>query len=189
MDAGGGRDDGSFSGVDSDDVTDQEVTVGVTYTLSELVGRRATTTRTWACTGDTDGRHVAGPDPLGYGESVECTITNTAIAPTLTLVKAVAGSDVDPSEWTLAADGTTGSFSGAGTSDDVTDQEATAGVTYTLSESGGPSGHDDSDWVCTVTGRHTSPDQTAAGYGESVECTITNTAIAPTSTWSRRSGQ
>ncbi len=122
--------------------------------------------------------------------NAECTFTNTAIAPTLTLVKAVSGSDADPSEWTLAADGTTGSFSGAGNSDDVTDQEVTAGVTYTLSESGGPSGYDDWTGSGPVTWTATCRrNEISLGYGESAECTITNTAIAPTLTWSRRSGQ
>ncbi len=99
----------------SDDVTDQEVTAGVTYTLSESGGPSGDDDSDWVGTGDTDGDTSPDQISLGYGESAKRTMTNTAIAPTLTLVKAVSGSDADPSEWTLRRTGRRAASAARGT--------------------------------------------------------------------------
>ena len=71
-----------------------------------------------------------------------CTITNTAVAPQLTLVKQVdngtTGGTATPANWTLAAAGPT-PLSGVSGTPAVTAVPVAVG-TYTLSESGGPAG-------------------------------------------------
>jgi len=79
------------------------------------------------------------------GENVTCTYTNTKRA-SLTLAKHVIndnGGSANASAWTLTATGTSGGFSGTGLPATGTDASVgpnfvTAGVQYTLTESGGP---------------------------------------------------
>lgn len=108
---------------------------------------------------------------------IHCTITNSnLVPPTLTLEKIVVGGSDAPSSWTLSADGTSGGFSGAANGADVTDKVVTAGVTYTLSESDGPSGYDASKWACTGASTWDANAGTVTPhYGENVTCSITNT--------------
>ena len=84
------------------------------------------------------------------GGVVRCTITNTAVSPTLTLVKVVdngtTGATTPATEWTLSAAGPT-PISGATGSPAVTAAPVQVG-TYNLAESG-PTGYTASDWVCT----------------------------------------
>ncbi len=87
---------------------------------------------------------------LSEGQNATCTITNTAIPSTLTLVKVVddgeSGATAVPADWTLtAADGPT-TVTGAGNSASVTNQEIPVGD-YALSEDG-PDGYTASDWTC-----------------------------------------
>ena len=50
-----------------------------------------------------------------------------------------------------------------------------AGVSYTLSESGGPAGYTDgTTWTCTGGGTFTSPNKIVLGAGANVTCTIIN---------------
>ena len=86
---------------------------------------------------------------LTEGEHATCTITNTAIAPTLTLVKVVdAGSTSEPAlptDWTLTA---TGPVTVTGRTGDAAITDAVVQVgSYTLSESGGPDGYTASELV------------------------------------------
>ena len=85
------------------------------------------------------------------GGNVTCTITNTAVAPKLTLVKQVdngtTGGTATPASWTLAAAGPT-PISGVSGTPAVTAVPVAVG-TYTLSESGGPAGYTASAWSCT----------------------------------------
>ncbi len=120
---------------------------------------------------------------VAVGKNAICTITNTAVAPTLTLVKAVdngtTGGTAVPADWTLSADGPT-PISGSSGSPAVTRATVTAG-TYELSEADGPTGYTASAWMCTGGTASTGTAVTVA-VGNSATCTITNTAVAPTLT-------
>ena len=80
---------------------------------------------------------------LSEGQSATCTITNTAIAPQLTLVKQVdngtTGGTAVATDWTLTATGPT-NLSGQSGSPAVTDATVQVG-SYLLAESGGPAGY------------------------------------------------
>ena len=160
----------------------QVVKVG-TYTLSETgsVGGYANGT-TWTCT--------VGANPpvtgltqitLGLGDNATCTITNTATAPQLALVKNVdvgstGATAANPNNWNLKATlNASTSYSGAG---GFASQAVKVG-TYTLSETGSVAGYaNGTAWSCpgfTVTGGN----QITLALGDSATCTITNTATAP----------
>lgn len=112
-----------------------------------------------------------GTVALAPGDEKECTITNTDIAPGLTLIKSVTNDDGG-----LA---TAGDFQGYIDEDDVpwgVAQALDAG-TYTLSENG-PDGYEASMWVCE--GGTQNDSEITIGVGETVVCVITNDDIAPT---------
>ncbi|WP_105186316.1 VWA domain-containing protein [Micropruina glycogenica] len=162
----------------SAEVTAQTVPAG-NYTLSETDGPSGYTASAWNCgTATVTGSTVTVPN----GGDVTCTITNTAVAPTLTLVKVVdngnTGATTAATAWTLTADGPS-RISGATGSASVTDATANVG-TYQLSESTIP-GYSASAWVCTGGTGSTESSVTLAA-GSNATCTITNTAIAPTLT-------
>ncbi len=77
-----------------------------TYQLSET-GPAGFDGSLWECTG---GAVTGDLVTIANGGDVTCTITNTAIAPRLTLVKQVVndnGGTAQPTDWTLSADGPT----------------------------------------------------------------------------------
>ena len=121
---------------------------------------------------------------VANGGAASCSITNTAIMPTLTLVKdkqaGTTGSTTPATAWTLTANGPTmiaGSTGSTGASG-VTGRPVPIG-TYTLSESGPTDGWTASDWVCTggaTTGGTKAARTVTIGLGQNVICTITNTA-------------
>ena len=113
-----------------------------------------------------------------------CTYTNKR-QPLLTLVKSVVndnGGTAVAGAWTLGATGSSGSFSGTANTAAVTSKTVTAGVQYTLAESGGPSTYSASSWVCTGGGSFAGPDKITLGLGEDVTCTITNNDQGPSLT-------
>jgi hypothetical protein len=116
-------------------------------------------------------------DGIAAGTTATCTITNTYIPATLTLVKSVSGGSRLPSEWTLTASGPT-FLSGAG---GVAATPVTAG-TYTLGETGPTDYTADLSWGCTGTGSFTPPNSIALDHGESAVCTISNTVNPATLT-------
>ena len=155
-----------------------------TYLLSES-GPTGYTPGTWNCTGGTMGGSTGAQTvTVANGGSASCTITNTAIMPTLTLVKdkqaGTTGSTTPATAWTLTANGPTmiaGSTGSTGASG-VTGRPVPIG-TYALSESGPTDGWTASDWVCTggaTTGGTTAARTVTIGLGQNVICTITNTA-------------
>ena len=152
-------------------VTNQEIPVG-DYALSED-GPDGYTASDWTCVGATV---TADSFTVGLGADVTCTITNTAIAPTLTLIKVVdngtTGADATATDWTLTADGPV-TLSGATGDATITAADAKIG-SYDLSEAG-PSGYDATDWTCTgaTSSTATSVDLSLA---DEATCTITNTA-------------
>src|SRR5437867_3381906 len=120
------------------------------------------------------GAGCSGTMPVGG--FVTCTITNDDTAPSLTLVKKVindAGGTASTSTWTLNAAGPTPISGAGGTSSDAT---FSAG-TYTLSESGGPSGYQASAWTCT--GGSQNGNTITLALAQTATCTITNDEIAP----------
>src|SRR5439155_323598 len=102
-------------------------------------------------------------------------------APSLTLNKIVVndnGGTALESAWTLTATGpTTISGPGAAGSTDVVSGPTFKADTYTLSESGGPSGYTASSWTCT--GGTQNGNKITVGLGESATCTIVNNDNAP----------
>jgi hypothetical protein len=112
------------------------------------------------------------------GGSATCTVTNTAIAPTLRLVKEVInnnGGGALPGAWTLfAIAGEDESFNDSG--DSTQFHTVIAGRTYTLSESEVP-GYSASGWSCGE--RSLEGAQVTLALGENLTCTITNDDIAP----------
>jgi len=147
--------------------TKSTVQVG-TYTLSES-GPAGYTAAAWDC-GSTE--VVAGKITVALGQDVSCTVTNTAVAPTLTLNKVVdngqTGATHTASEWKLSAAGPT------------TISQVTSGTkttiqvgTYSLGEIG-PDGYTASTWDCgDVTVRD---GRVQVAVGQDISCTVTNKA-------------
>lgn len=141
--------------------------------------------RDWNCNGTV----YTEPEPvitLAAGANLTCTVTNVAVAGTLSLVKVVEGGSAPPSMWTLTAQGPS-YISGPANSAQVTNQQVRVNAgPYTLSESGGPAGggHTASPWSCVYTANDgsegtlpvTGTGQVTISLGQSVTCTITNTA-------------
>ncbi|MFL5963930.1 MAG: hypothetical protein ACJ757_13670 [Gaiellaceae bacterium] len=125
---------------------------------------------------------------VANGATETCIITNDDVAPTLTLVKTVTndnGGSALASAWTLTAAGETDGFSGTGTQNEGANQatngpnDVMGGVTYTLSESGGPSGYAAGSWSCTgaeIGGE--GHNEVALAVGDAATCTIDNNDIA-----------
>jgi len=168
----------SISGVEgSAAVTIAEVEAG-NYELSESGGPTG-----WVQTGDwdcgaatmTDGDTVT----LGIGETVTCEVTNTDVAPELTLVKDVQndnGGNADTGDFELTATGpiTISGFTG---DVDVTDAGVLVG-SYDLSEDG-PAGYSQvGDWVC-LGGAQIDGDTVQLAPGDDATCTVTNQDEAP----------
>jgi hypothetical protein len=82
-----------------------------------------------------------------------------------------------PADWTLTATGPTG-FSGPGPS--VSNGDNFVAGTYTLSESDGPAGYDDGNWVCVGGAQDGNTIELAPG--EAATCTISNNDLAPSLT-------
>ena len=175
------------TGVDAH-IGPNNVNAGIQYALTESGGPSGySTTGIWNCTGT--GTFVS-PNliTLAVGQTASCTITNDDIAPQLTLNKHVInnnGGTANASAWTLTVAGS-GGFSGAGTPATGPDaangpNNVTAGIQYTLSESGGPAGYSTTGvWSCTGAGTFVSPNLITLAVGQTASCTITNDDIAPT---------
>lgn len=151
-------------------VTNQSVGVG-TYTLSESDGPDGYTASAWSCSAGTlNGSTLT----LDYGDEATCTITNTAKPSKLTLVKTVTndnGGTAALGDWTLVGAGPTPGVSGTTGSTAVSGRTVKVG-TYTLSESGGPSGYTPGAWSCD--GGALNGSKVTVGVGEEVTCTINN---------------
>lgn len=157
---------------------------GTTYNLTETSLAGYTLSSLKCDTGPNrdyvDATSVTVP-ALGH---VTCVYVNDDQAATLTLVKKVengtTGATTAPSAWTLTAQSSTHTVTGAGNSPAVTNQSVSAG-TYALSESTTPAGYTASDWSCTGV---TTSDGSSVTLtpGSNATCTITNTAVSPTLT-------
>ncbi len=160
------------------------------YSVTESGLPSAWSLESLACTAGGPGTSASTPPgataniTLGFLGDVVCTYTNKR-QPLLTLVKSVVndnGGTAVAGAWTLGATGSSGSFSGTANTAAVTSKTVTAGVQYTLAESGGPSTYSASSWVCTGGGSFAGPDKITLGLGEDVTCTITNNDQGPSLT-------
>ncbi|WP_152030967.1 VWA domain-containing protein [Agromyces aureus] len=197
---------GENVGDDSDTFTGEgtasgTVDVNVGYTLNEVStkwvnGVEYEVTATWTCESE------SGPDAFTLlstpgsvnatltvntlGASVDCTITNSDIAPTLELEKIVkpdsVATDFPPSLWTLtASDNGTTVIEGDGAASGPVESN----VSYDLAESADFEGSDEfesGEWVC-FDNSQTPPvpvelddDAVVLQPGQDVSCSITNTA-------------
>ncbi|MCR2763233.1 SpaA isopeptide-forming pilin-related protein [Microbacterium sp. zg.B48] len=164
------------------EVTDVAVTGGVAYTLAET-GPGGYTWESLTCDNGASASPSSPTLTLAVGEVVTCTFVNNDVAPTLTLVKTVTnerGGTAEPTDWTLSATSAVGpNLSGVTGTPAVTGVAVTAGATYTLAETGGPSGY---DWVLLScdNGADISPENPSLtlGLAEDVTCTFGNTDLA-----------
>ncbi len=141
-----------------------------TKTVSEVLTPGYTGVISGNCAAD-------GTVVLGLGDVKNCTITNSDVAPSLTLIKLVVGGPNSAAEWTLSA---TGPTSLSGTTPVTSDASFTAG-TYSLSETAGglvSPYYVAGPWVCTGTGTQDGA-SIALDVGETATCTITNTYTPP----------
>ena len=153
------------------------------YELSESTDVPGYVPGEWSCQGGSlEGTTLV----VAVGDDVTCSITNTAVAPVLTMIKQVdngATGTAAPADWTLEADGPV-TISGATGEPEVTAADVEVGA-YDLGENG-PGGYTASPWTCTDTSGEapTAVDVVEASVtlteGAVVTCTVVNTAVAPT---------
>ena len=153
------------------------------YELSESTDVPGYEPGEWSCEGGAlEGTTLV----VAFGDDVTCSITNTAVAPVLTLIKQVDNGTTGtaaPTDWTLEAGGPV-TISGATGEPEVTAADVEVG-SYALGEDG-PGGYTASPWTCTDTsGEAPTPvDVVEASVtlteGAVVTCTVLNTAVPPT---------
>lgn len=141
------------------------------------------TSEGWVCVDD-DGTVVSTTASVEItGEdSVICTVTNRWTQSSLTLQKQVSsafGTPALPSAWTLSATDGAATVSGSANSPSVT-RAGVAPGSWTLSESGGPSGYDELGWACT--GATVQGGVVDIPPATDVVCVATNAGITPSLT-------
>lgn len=154
------------------------------YTLSESGPIGYSAAASWECTGN--GSFTA-PDQLTLepGDVASCSITNTDIAPTLTLVKDVDNGDggvAVPESFTLTLQGTDGVHDTAQEYSTGATPAVKAGVVYTVDELADIPGYQNEGVVCVDTGNGNAAvtHPVTLGVGQAVTCTLTNDDVAPT---------
>ena len=152
-----------------------------TYTLAES-GPADYTASSWDCGSAT--MPTATTVTVGLGDDVTCTIINDDDEPSLTLIKQVTndnGGTAGADDWTLTATGAGGSPTNLSGTTPVNSGAGFKADTYTLAESGGPSGYTAGAWDC---GNATMPTATTVtvGLGDDATCTIINDDDAPSLT-------
>src|SRR5207253_2624004 len=116
------------------------------------------------------------------GDNATCTINNNDNAPSLTLLKTERKNDGDAAtsdKWTLTATGTGTSPTNLSGKTPLASGAGFKADTYTLSESGGPSGYTGS-WSCN--GGTLNGNEITLALGQSATCTINNNDNAPSLT-------
>ncbi|QCB94492.1 VWA domain-containing protein [Cellulomonas shaoxiangyii] len=167
----------AVSGNGADGVTDVDVSAG-SYALSESFVPGFETGE-WGCV-DAAGAPVEldqGSLPLTNGADVTCTITNTAVPSTLTLVKEVTNDDggtAQPRDVVLTATGPTAVLTGR-TGDDAITAGPVAVGSYALTEDGLP-GYTASEWACGTEEEDLPVEDgvVAIDTGQDVTCTLLN---------------
>jgi hypothetical protein len=151
-----------------------------TYTLSETGSATGYKNGTaWTCVNGNAPPTTGTSVTVALGDAWVCTIANTAAQATLQLVKNVdngkTGRTASAAEWTLTANGTVKTISGAG----GTAVENVPTGTYALSESTGPAGYEAGTWMCANKGGAVaSGASVTVTLGDAWVCTITNSAVA-----------
>ncbi|MFC1622262.1 hypothetical protein ACFL13_02710 [Patescibacteria group bacterium] len=171
-----------------DSTTFHELDANRSYNLWE-VGPSGYTQGSFSCDGGTqNGNKIT----LSLEDQVTCTITNDDNAPRITLIKNVIndnGGLALPTDWTLYATGSVGSFSGTSPATSL----VFANTSYTLTEGNGPAGYTEGTWECTSGEEQINGDNhvlrlattiirgspITLSLGEDVTCTITNDDIQP----------
>jgi len=116
--------------------TSVKVNVSDTYTLSESGGPLGYTEGDWDC-GDANGQLAGDVLTINNGDDISCSITNTAIRPTLVLNKIVINDNdgaLGEGDFTIVLTGNDGTH---GSGVDYSDSDTpviTAGVQYTVTE-------------------------------------------------------
>ncbi len=150
------------------------------YALTGLTCGTATGTGTSATT-NVSTRTVSITIGAAGGGNVDCTYTNTLQQAHLTLIKTVTndnGGTAQDTDWTLNAAGPMQIF-GATATAGVTNIAVTSG-SYTLSESGGPSGYSASTFSCvTNNGAPVISNSITLAPNDNAVCTINNNDVAP----------
>jgi hypothetical protein len=148
-----------------------------TYSISETAIPSGWSFGSASCTnGGTDsGTPAVSGIAVTVGAAITCTFNNNSI-PHLTLQDTVSnmyGGTATPSQWTLNAACTSSTTCGTVTQSGAGSFSGTVNPgTYTLSETGGPSGYTSGAWSCdagTLTGS-----SLTVTYGQNVTCTIVN---------------
>jgi hypothetical protein len=118
---------------------------------------------------------------IAAGDKKTCTITNDDIPPKLRLRKTVTtdnGGTALPTAWTLTATGALASPTNLSGTTPVDSGTSFKADTYTLGESGGPSGYTAGAWSCVLTGTATpvtvTDSKVVVGLGQDITCTINN---------------
>lgn len=185
----GSLEQGSTTATSTATTDPADVAANTAYKLSESGPDGYAVSKDWSCDGgqfDTNADTIT----LSGGDSVVCTIENDDIAPSLTLNKILIkdnGGTASESAWTLHANGSSQSPTnlsgpGAAGNTDVVSGSNFKADTYTLSETGGPSGYSASAWTCTNGVTVNENSQITLSNGQTTVCSITNNDIAPTLT-------
>jgi hypothetical protein len=152
-----------------------------TYTLSENGGPSGYVASTYSCVKNGASPVSGNTITLAAGDDATCTITNTDIAPSLRLLKIVANNNSGTAlntAWTLIATGATSSPTNLASTTPVNSDSTFKADTYTLSESGGPSGYNSNYYSCVKNGgAAVSGNTITLAPGDNATCTITNTDI------------
>ncbi|WP_330166581.1 beta strand repeat-containing protein [Comamonas koreensis] len=177
-------------------------TPGTSYALSETAAgttNLARYTTSYACTNATAGGTSVAPGTgttltltPQAGDAITCTFTNTPIAPRLTLAKSIVSRALASDQFTVAISngGPSASTTGTSTTASTTAFTATAGTSYTLSESvlaGANLSRYTSSYSCSNAGvaGTVMPSGTGTSFslvpqaGDNISCSFSNTAIAP----------
>lgn len=164
---------------------DGDVTQGVPagdYEIAESGGLPGYEFAGWSCVGgelaEENGVYTV---TVPFSADVVCTVTNDAVAPTLTLEKLVdtndSGDEAVDTDWTLTADSGSDSITGVEGDAAITDAEVEIG-TYVLTESG-PATYELVGWTCEGASVEKVGDtwSVTVGLGDAVTCEAENRAI------------
>ncbi len=121
---------------------------------------------------------------VALGETKTCTVTNNDVAPQLHLRKLVTndnGGSAAATAWTLTATGSNEAATNLSGPSPVDSGSSFRAGTYTLAESGGPSGYTAGAWSCLngTAAVAVNGSSVAVGLGDNVTCTIVNDDVAP----------
>ncbi len=153
-----------------------KVNVSDTYTLTETGGPDGYSASAWNC-GNAQGQLSGNVLTINNGDNISCTITNTAIAPTLALTKVVVNNNegtLTPGDFSLVLTGADGTNNaGVGYTSGAT-PTIKAGVNYTVSETA-PEGYGLTSIVCVDTDTQVNLGSSfTATLDQNISCTVTN---------------